>query len=128
MNLYYRLHPMPIYHRETMAVTSINSELVDNGESLSFHALFEENFGSNPGWYLVAGDANVLLIILVRKLRKTMAKMNEITEVTRFGSHLCRNCFVAVRAGKYQGPLGEGNWRLNTLKKREDTFLFYDFI
>ncbi|GIY83558.1 hypothetical protein CDAR_387001 [Caerostris darwini] len=31
-----------------MAVTSINSELVDNGESLLFHTVFEENFRSNP--------------------------------------------------------------------------------
>ncbi|GIY27975.1 hypothetical protein CDAR_525901 [Caerostris darwini] len=37
-----------------MPVTSINSKLVDNGESLLFHALFEENFRSNPdGIWLV---------------------------------------------------------------------------
>ncbi|GIY27974.1 hypothetical protein CDAR_525891 [Caerostris darwini] len=54
MNLYYRLHQMSIYHRETMTVTSINREWVDNGESLLFHALFEKNFRSNPdGIWLV---------------------------------------------------------------------------
>ncbi|GIY10119.1 hypothetical protein CDAR_208201 [Caerostris darwini] len=55
MNRYYRLHPMSIYHRETMTVTGISREWVDNVESLLFHALFEENFRSEPDgiWWVI---------------------------------------------------------------------------
>ncbi|GIY42952.1 hypothetical protein CDAR_298791 [Caerostris darwini] len=72
MNLYYRLHPMSICHRETMAVTSINSELVDNGESVLFYALFEEKQTgrSKP-------DGNRLVIMRFRVFHKS----NDFDEV-----------------------------------------------
>ncbi|GIY76128.1 hypothetical protein CEXT_51281 [Caerostris extrusa] len=83
-----------------------------NGESLLFHAMFEENFEATrmvSGWLICDLACSINHLTLMRKLRKTMAKMNEITEVTRFGSHFCRNCFVSVRAGvNFRGlPLGK---------------------
>ncbi|GIY27969.1 hypothetical protein CDAR_525861 [Caerostris darwini] len=70
-----------------MAVTSINSEWVDNGESLLFHALFEENFRSNPDgiWWVImrfcvfhkSPDFDEKLTLLIKNLPSQKKKQKE---------------------------------------------------
>ncbi|GIY35446.1 hypothetical protein CEXT_337511 [Caerostris extrusa] len=59
---------------------------------------------------------NAQFDLLVGKLRKTMAKMNEITEVTRFEVTSAEVALCQSMLSAFRGLLGKGNWRLKTSK------------